>query len=473
MRCLILKIFLCYWLAAGLVLLVTDLGPHQQLHRPEATAAIASALRLQGRILASAYERGGCGAVGSLSEGRGDRIYLADVDGTVLCGDSPGPDLRPLSSKALASRVPEASSFRDFQIVALTFKSASGKPYTALLKSAFTSKIQAWGFAVGPTTMWISAGVTILLGILVAMPIRRLRVAARRIANGRLHTRIRLGWTSRFKPRWLGEDVLSGLAVDFNHMADRLEFLADAQRTLFRDISHELRSPLARLSVALELAREAGAPSMKAPLDRIENEAARVNDLVGQLLTLSHMESMQGLSGEADLSLRDLVECLLPDLEYEAAGRRRRLLASDIQDCTVSGDPVMLQRAFENVVRNAICHSPEQGVIEIGLQRIERDGLKFGVLRIADSGPGVPADELQSILLPFYRADKSRQSSTGGFGVGLAIANRAVKLHRGQIAIRNRPEGGLVVEMSFPLAAARQPAAEVREFAGQSLDSAV
>jgi two-component system sensor histidine kinase CpxA len=451
MRSLILKVFLCYWIAAGCVIVATDLFPHEQMHRPEVAVALASLMRLQSRGLIAAYEAGGCPAAEPLLVGPQDRLYLAGNNGGILCDAPPVPDLRGLALKAAHSSVPVASNFRNFQLVALSIRSVSGKPYLLLLKNNYTTPFNFFGLAVGPTTVWISAGVTLLFGILVAVPIRRVRSAAREIANGRLDTRVRLGWLYERVPRIAGEDVLSGLAADFNHMADRLEFLADAQRTLFRDISHELRSPLARLSVARELAREVGPSSMRAPLDRIENEAARVNDLVGQLLTLSRMENMRELGQQVELSLRDLVEYLLPDLEYEAVGRRRTVVTRTMQECIVSGDPVMLQRAFENIVRNAISYTPEQGIVEIDLKRAERNGVEVGILQIADNGPGVPAHELQSILRPFYRSDKSRQPSTGGFGVGLAIASRAVKLHAGQISISNRPEGGLLVEMTFPV----------------------
>ncbi len=353
--------------------------------------------------------------------------------------------------------MPVARNYRDFQLVAIPAKGTRGVPYIVLLRSGYTVPFEAFGLTVGPTTMWISVGVTILLGVLIALPIGRVRKAARAVANGRLDTRVHLGWLYESGPRFGKQNVLSGLAADFNHMAGQLESLADSQRTLFRDISHELRSPLARLSVALELAREAGPASMNAPLDRIEQESARVNDLIGQLLTLSHMETMQEITQPVELSLRDLIECLLPDLEYEAAGRRRTLRANGIQDfngiqdCIVSGDPVMLQRAVENVVRNAIRHTPEQGAVDIFLHKVQREGAEFGLLVVEDEGPGVPDDELHAILRPFYRADKSRRSSTGGFGVGLAIANRAVNLHAGHIFISNRKQGGLAVEMTFPL----------------------
>jgi two-component system sensor histidine kinase CpxA len=224
-----------------------------------------------------------------------------------------------------------------------------------------------------------------------------------------------------------------------------------AQRVFLRDVSHELRSPLARLAVALELAREAGPQSMQAPLDRIENEAARVNDLVTQILSLSYMETVRDLSQSSSLSLGELVQSVIPDVEYEASGRRCRVVARVLQQCMVQGDPVLLHRALENVVRNAIRYTPEGGVVEIDVERVEQNGASRAVLRVGDRGPGVPCDELDSILQPFYRVDKSRQRNSGGFGIGLAIADRAVKLHAGEIKAWNRDEGGLVVEMTFPL----------------------
>jgi two-component system sensor histidine kinase CpxA len=451
MRSLILRIFVCYWIAAGIVILVSDLGPHEQMHRPQATAALISSLRMAGRSLMESYQAHGCVGQRPLVSSRGEQVYIATTSGQILCDPPPAASYDNLLARSVHASSPMADIHRDFQLVAMPDKDTHGTPYLVLLRLPNTIPYDAFGLAIGPTTMWVSVGVTILLGVLMALPIRRVSKAARAVANGRLDTRVRLGWPYELGSRFGKQDVLSGLADDFNHMAAQLEYLADSQRTLFRDISHELRSPLARLSVALELAREAGPASMHAPLDRIEQESARVNDLIGQLLTLSHMEAMHELNQPVDISLRDLIECLLPDLEYEAAGRRRTLRTSEIQDCTVSGDPVMLQRAVENVVRNAIRYTPEQGVIEIVLRTTHRDGSDFGILVIVDDGPGVPNDELQAILRPFYRADKSRQPSTGGFGVGLAIANRAVNLHAGHISIANRPEGGLAVEMSFPL----------------------
>jgi two-component system sensor histidine kinase CpxA len=449
MSSLIFKMFLCYWLAASIVILAIDLSPHAQMHRPEATAALASVLRLQARTLLQTYEAGGCSAAGPLLSDSGTTMDLALPDGQVLCSPAPAMGLHSLIQTAAHSKKPVATNFKDFQMVAFAVTSPSAKPYVVLLKSRYTTSM-FFGLVPGATTLIISCVVTLLLSILIAMPIQRLRFAARDIARGRLEARVKWGSVLSAVNEVAPSDVLQGLIADFNHMAERLQSLVSAQRILVRDISHELRSPLARLSVALELAREAGPASMSDPLDRIEVEAGRVNELIGQLLSLSQLETLDKVSQPENLSLGELVRSVIPDVQYEASGRGCSVVTRTLEHCTVCGDPVLLQRAIENVVRNAIRYTPQDGVVEIDVERAESNGSAVAVVRVGDSGPGVPPDELTSILRPFYRVDKSRQRATGGFGVGLAIADRAVKLHSGEIKASNKPEGGLVVEMSFP-----------------------
>jgi len=450
MRSLIAKIFLCYWIAASVVMLAIDLNPHEQMHRPEVTAALASILKVHGLALANAFEAGGCSAAAPFLSSSEDAINLASPDGTILCAPAPAASLNALIQAAAHSKKPVGHNFRDFEVIGLAVKSQSGKPYVVLLRNRFTAAIY-FGVVPGTTTLMISLVVTLLLGLLIALPIRKLRAAARDIAGGRLDARVKPGFMLGAIGRFTPSDILRGLIVDFNHMAERLQSLVDAQRILVRDISHELRSPLARLSVALELAREAPPEAMSAPLDRIEAEAGRVNQLIGQLLSLSHLESLKEFSPTSALSLAEVVASVVPDVQYEASARECRVVTRVLHDSAIYGDPVLLQRALENIIRNAIRYTPESGIIEIDVERIERDGAAFAAVRVTDSGPGVPPDELESILRPFYRVDKARQRSTGGFGIGLAIADRAVKLHSGQIKASNKPEGGLVVEMIFPL----------------------
>ena len=254
------------------------------------------------------------------------------------------------------------------------------------------------------------------------------------------------------------------MAADLERrFAGRVSSLMDAQKLLLRDVSHELRSPLARLSVALELAREEAQPGMEEQLDRIEREAGRLNSLIGQLLSLSHLESTLLPPDAQRFSLGDLILELLPDIEYEAQRRHCKVLFTAATQCELVGNRELIGRAIENVVRNAITYTAEGTAVELYLSRDDRGPEPLGVLQVSDRGPGVPESALESIFRPFYRLDVSRQRATGGYGVGLAIADRAVRLHNGELVAKNRPGGGLTVELRLRIAvkAAGQPSAVV------------
>jgi two-component system sensor histidine kinase CpxA len=304
----------------------------------------------------------------------------------------------------------------------------------------------------------VSVLVTFGITMVITRPISSLREAARQLAAGNLRARAK--WPKRQKKNPKSGDELWGLVYDFNEMADRLESLVDAQKLLLRDVSHELRSPLARLSVALELAREEAQPGMEAQLDRIERETGRLNSLIGQLLSLSHLESTTRLPDRLRVSLCDVVAELLPDMDYEAQRRNCAVsfLGPNQKDqqregsSPVLGSPELLGRAVENVIRNAIAYTAEGTSVQIHLFEENRLGSHFAVLQVKDCGPGVPEAALKSIFRPFYRLDLSRQRSTGGYGVGLAITERAIRLHGGAVTARNSKEGGLIVEMRLPVA---------------------
>jgi two-component system sensor histidine kinase CpxA len=275
----------------------------------------------------------------------------------------------------------------------------------------------------------------------------RLRRAARELAHGNLGARVQ--GTGTPSPVFRG-DEFQALVDDFNHMADRLESLVDAQKLLLRDVSHELRSPLARLSVALELAREDAGKEMTAHLDRIERETARLNQLIGQLLTLSSMEAAEETEDFGRVSLKELLEEVIPDAEYEARQRQSSVVLHADGDVAVRGKRELLYRAIENVVRNAIRYTEPGTEVEVRLATSQEGANRIATLEINDHGPGIPEDEIQSIFRPFYRVDHARSPHTGGFGVGLAIAERSVKLHHGEVRAFNRKEGGTTVRMCFP-----------------------
>jgi two-component system sensor histidine kinase CpxA len=454
---LLLKIFLAYWVVAGIVILISDYEPHRHIHNPELADALDSALAMDGRTMVDAYEGGRCRELQKMLSSSRDRMYLASTDGRVLCGDPGVSDLRKLVATAVKQQKRMTANYEWYQLLAAPVTSPSGAKYVFLLKSNYSSALHINGMLPGYTTVCISCVVTVFLGLLIVLPIRRLRQAAGQIAMGRLDARVRWWSSSTRKSGKRGGDDINQLIRDFNHMAERLESLANAQRMLLRDVSHELRSPLTRLSVGLGLAREQAPANMCESLDRIESEAARLNALIGQILSLSQLDSMPRLDSACHISLSALVVDLLPDIEYEAAQSDCIIRSTIAEGCYVSGDEELIRAAVENLLRNAIKYASGSGMIHVETAVEERQGEKFSTVRISDNGPGIPEHEIGLVIKPFYRADRSRHWQQEGYGIGLAIADRATRLHGGVLGIRNKTDGGLIVEIFLP--AAEQPEA--------------
>jgi two-component system sensor histidine kinase CpxA len=304
----------------------------------------------------------------------------------------------------------------------------------------------------------ISSGlVCYVLAWFLTMPVVRLRAATRRLAAGDLSARAGA-------PNIRRRDEVAGLIRDFDTMAERLENLVKAQSRLLNDISHELRSPLARLNVALGLARQRSGPESASMLERIELEAGRLNELIGRLLTLARMEDGEQRVPSTPVLLDDVVLSVAEDAEFEAQARHCHV-RSEIPEGSwgVRGDASLLHSAIENVVRNAIRYTREGSTVEIHLEKIESMGGAEAVVRVMDCGDGVPPDALEKLFQPFYRLDDARGRQTGGVGLGLAITERAVRFHGGRVAASNRSEGGLIVEIHLSLMPASAMAEETPE----------
>jgi two-component system sensor histidine kinase CpxA len=266
-----------------------------------------------------------------------------------------------------------------------------------------------------------------------------LRRATRALSGGDL--------TARVEGRVSGRrDEIGELARDFDAMAERIEKLVESQHRLLRDVSHELRSPLARLAVALELARSKAGEAASKPLDRIEREAARLDELIGQLLLLERLESADVGDGAVEFDLAALLAEVVADAGFEAAAGGTEVRFEPEDGCRISGRPALLRSAFDNVIRNAVHHTEPNSVVEIGLMTVG-DGVTVAV---RDHGPGVDEAELERIFEPFYRVDESRERASGGVGLGLAIAGRAIQAHGGRIEARNHQGGGLEVVLQLP-----------------------
>lgn len=279
----------------------------------------------------------------------------------------------------------------------------------------------------------------------LARPVRRLRMAVRRFSEGDLEVRV----TEAIGRR---RDEIADLGRDFDHMAGRVQALLSSQRQLLNDVSHELRSPLARLQVALGLARKKTGERAERELDRIEREADRLNDLVREILTLARLQAGEAESLKDHVNIADLLESIVDDAEFEAASRNRHVRFTSEISPTLRADGELLLRALENVVRNAVRYTAESTTVEVVLRASEeREG--WIDISVCDFGPGVPGEQLSAMFEPFVRTADARERGSGSHGLGLAIAKHAIVLHGGTVSAINRKDTGLCVEIKLPLPA--------------------
>jgi two-component system sensor histidine kinase CpxA len=290
----------------------------------------------------------------------------------------------------------------------------------------------------------ISAVISFFLARSLATPLEALRSASRRIAAGDLATRV----GSSIPPR---QDEIGQLAADFDAMAARLEAMQAANRRLLQDVSHELRSPLARLSVALEIARKKGAGQIESEIERIALESERLESLVNDVLGLLRKSSEASFGPEEDIDLTALLSDLVEVVNYEVPEGKPGILWSPAEPCPFHGDRELVWRAVENLLRNGLRHTdPDKGVL-LTLEAVRRKSQ--WQIRVRDFGEGVPEEELEKIFEPFYRIQESRDRGSGGHGLGLSIAANAVRRQGGKVEARNADDGGLVVQISLPAAA--------------------
>lgn len=284
----------------------------------------------------------------------------------------------------------------------------------------------------------VSVGTAALLAAYVARPIRRLRSGFDAVAQGRLDVRIADAMGRR-------EDELASLGVDFDRMAARLETLVNGQRQLLHDVSHELRSPLARLQAAIGLIDQNPA-SVPVMLARLERECERMDRLVGELLTLSRLNAGEGWPLMV-VDLGELLHDLVDDASFEAVDRRLQVILSGADaPVLVHGHVELLHRAFDNVLRNALRYSPDGAVIRVDVAPLVAGRCRVS---ISDQGPGVPEDQLEKIFLPFFRGS----DKVPGYGLGLAIARRALSAVNAEIRAKSGAAGGLVIEVELDAAA--------------------
>ncbi len=289
----------------------------------------------------------------------------------------------------------------------------------------------------------IAVGFSYLLARYLTTPIRNLKAATQRLAAGDLSTRIGLGKGRR-------RDELTELAMDFDRMAEKIEMLEETRRAFLSDISHELRSPLARLNIAAEMAKKQQHPDISQFLDRIDLESQRLNQIISRLLEFARKNTMVAADHPALFNLNRLFEEILKDANFEAKSRDCTVRMVSRTDIDVRGIRHLIRSALENVVFNAIRYTRRGTSVEISLAKETKADKPWAEITVRDYGEGVPGDLLEKIFQPFFRVDTSRDRQSGGTGLGLAIAERAIRYHGGTISASNAPGGGLKVTMRIP-----------------------
>jgi signal transduction histidine kinase len=443
------KIFISFWIAQALFFVLVVLVTWVIRQQAEAGTEAAQSKILNEAVLA--YEQGGADALHkyfeSLRESQHIRGVLLNEQGEDVNGRQTPEWIRRGDRQPPGVPGDFWGAIPRFIVLRQSMTSAGGHRYTLVTiqppSGPFGPRAMTWrGILIGI----ISSGlVCYLLAGYLTGPVVRLRSATQKLAAGDLSARAG-GSTSR------QGDEIAQLVRDFDTMAERLEKLVKAQARLLNDISHELRSPLARINVALALARQRSGPEAEAFLDRMDLESDRLNELVERLLTIARLDASVDGAQKRPVDLADLIAEIAEDADFEAQGRGCHVVAVIQDACLVNGNPALLHSAIENVVRNAVRYTAEGSDVEVRLEQGNREFQPEAVVRVSDFGPGVPDDSLDKIFLPFYRIDDARGRQTGGVGLGLAITERAVELHGGTVRASNRKEGGLIVEMRLPLA---------------------
>jgi len=462
MNSLYWRIFLSFWLALALILV----GTVSVVVNGEQQRRFAQAWVLRSELYGQAteaFETAGPDGLRAWLSGikrpeLSTRTFILDSSGKEMLGRSIPDSVRdaPRDSRRMAdSNIHGMANIRGIG-GPLVLVGPDGKTFQVII-GPLRSGPHLFGElespAVSTATLFIalvvSAAVCFFLARYLVAPVDQLRRATRQIASGDLDVRV----SPKLKGR---QDELGLLASDLDTMSERVRNLLELKQQLLRDVSHELRSPLARLQLALSLARRQENTGVERHLARIACEADRLEELIARTLKLARLERpMQGLESVA-VDLAELLTNIVGDVGIEAEAHGSTVALQTLSRLHVNGDPELLRSALENVIRNAVRYGPPGSRVEIEATRSDS---QIDVM-VRDSGPGVPEKDLELIFEPFYRVDAARNRAVGGDGLGLAIAARAVGIHGGRIQARNLEAGGLVVQLTLPAMQVEAPPAE-------------
>jgi len=444
------KIFLAFWLSLVLFVAVTLVAASFYLQQTRARTADENPHLRHMTLLREARTIAGSGGVAGLERwlARLDRrevtpYYLLDEEGRDLLGRPLPPDLE----LRLARQRGHMGNMDMSQAMAIHLADGRRLQLVADFQGA-----NMWRVLGRPRVFALPLLVTALLSGLLCYwlaryllrPVYQLREATQAMAAGDFAQRVAPGLGGR-------RDEIADLAHDFDHMAARIEQLMTSQMQLLGDISHELRSPLARLVVALELAQQKQGGEASVEFERIALEVERMNELIGQVLAITRMESGAGNIGRETLDLNALLEKLVENCNYEIGAVDKRVVIGESAPAMIEADPPLLTSALENVIRNAARYTAPGTAVDVDM-RTRQGWLE---IRVRDRGPGIPETMLERVFDPFVRVGDARDRGSGGYGLGLAIARRAILLHGGEIGAANHPDGGLEITIGLPVPAGR------------------
>ena len=415
-------------------------------------AFVERAARLEAEHAARVYEVGGPlelqKYLAERNGGEPDQAGLFGADGNDVLKGHEDARIRPLIARALLTYETQFESGSTGRLLAQRTYGPSGKPYVF---STHLAPPPVGPFRPNLSDLLLRIAMIVAVGVLVCWwlahyitsPVLRLQSAVREIAAGKLDTRVGAALGRR-------RDEIAALGHDFDHMAEHIETLMNVQRRLLQAISHELRSPLARMSVATGIGRQRSGPELEDSWDRIQKETDRLNEMISQLLTLTRLESETNVAARSSIELSPLLQEIVADADFEARSVERSVILASSEPLLVNANVALLRSAVENVLRNAIRYTEPGTQIEVRLLAEAGKGVGTAVVQVADHGPGVPEPDVANIFRPFYRVADARDRDTGGVGLGLAITDHAIRLHGGTVSARNSSPRGLIVELRLP-----------------------
>lgn len=450
MRSLYWKIFISFWFATVLIIVTTAWVTSEISRKSSIPAQERAFMDSYANAAVVTFEAGKHTALIKWLEKTGIskqmNLFLLISTGEII-GNKKVPELVKKISKNLVRGELDSGIFKSGNlIVSHEILSTSGTAYrlAAVSEKPLSQFVQIpWAGLTARTliAIFISGLICYLLSIYLTQPLSTLRLAAKSLATGKLSTRV---------GHFVGhhKDEIAELSHEFDSMAEQLEALINSKERLLQDISHELRSPLTRLHIAVELGRKKSNHLAESEFDRIEAECLRLNTLIGEILDFARLDKSTNTLKKSLVDLPDLLNRIISDANYEFFETTPRVIVGNIQPFALMLDERLIHRAIENILRNALRYSSADKNVMLSLYKGTRKNTVY--IDIEDNGPGVPEDQLTKIFNPFYRVDTARQKKTGGYGLGLAIAKQAIQLHGGKIQASNRKEGGLLVRIILP-----------------------